>query len=195
VPDTEISTIATQRSHTTIIETSIKPGATVETTEIGTSEPETTTIQQETSMLPARVCTCKIGTHNWSRFTLEENAKRLIENTVIDKKGTSVYKTMKTSAHDGRVSSSAIGWIGIVCICVPFICVMCTDVSNWTKAKQKHGDYLKQVRIVKEPSVGDFTKKIVTCKPRTLTNRQTFMDIVSSVLLRFTFDGCSFWYL
>ena len=102
-------------------------------------------------MFPARVYTCKIGTHNWSGFTLEENAKRLIENTVIDKKGTSVYKTRKTSAHDGRVSSSAIGWIGIVCICVPFICVMCTDVSNWTKAKQKHGDYLKQVRIVKEP--------------------------------------------
>jgi hypothetical protein len=35
VPDAEISTIATQRSHTTIIETTIKPETTVETTEIG----------------------------------------------------------------------------------------------------------------------------------------------------------------
>ena len=141
VPDTEISTIATQRSHTTIIETTIKPETTVETPEIGTSEPETTTIQQETSMLPARICTCKIGTTNWSGCTLEENVKPLIENTVIDKKGTSAYKNRKTSAHDGRVSSSGIGWIGIVCICVPFICIMCTDVTNWTKAKQKHGDH------------------------------------------------------
>jgi hypothetical protein len=64
VPDAEISTIATQRSHTTIIETTIKPETTVETTEIGTSEPETTTIQQETSMLPTRICACKISTHN-----------------------------------------------------------------------------------------------------------------------------------
>ena len=114
------------------------------------SEPETTTIQQETSMLPTRICACKIGRHNWSGFTLEKNAKRLIENTVIDKKGTSVYKTMKTSAHDGRVSSSAIGWIGIVCICVPFICIMRTDVTDWTKTKQKHGDHLKQLHIGKE---------------------------------------------
>ena len=95
-------------------------------------------------MLLARVCTCKIGTHNWSGFTLEESAKRLIENIVTD-------KNRKTSAHDGRVSSSAIGWIGIVCICVPFICIMCMDVTNWTKTKQKHGDHLKQARIMKEP--------------------------------------------
>jgi hypothetical protein len=57
---------------------------------------------------------------------------------------------MKTSAHDGRVSSSAIGWIGIVCICVSFICIMCTDVTDWTKTKQKHGDHLKQLHIGKE---------------------------------------------
>ena len=73
VPDIEMSSIATQRSHTTIIETTIKPEATVETTEIGTSEPETTTIQHETSMLFACVCTCKIATHILSGFTLEEN--------------------------------------------------------------------------------------------------------------------------
>ena len=76
---------------------------------------------------------------------------------MIDKKGTSAYKNRKTSAHDGRVSSSAIGWIGIVCICVPFICFLCTDVTNWTKTKQKHGDHLKQLRVVKDPLVSDFT--------------------------------------
>ena len=92
-------------------------------------------------------------------LTLEENDKRLIENTVMGNKGTSVYKTMKTSADDGRVSSSAIGWIGIVCICVPFICIMCTDVTNRTKIKQKHGGHLKQSRIVKELLVADFTQK------------------------------------
>ena len=70
---------------------------------------------------------------------------------MIDKKGTSAYKNKKISAHDGRVSSSAIGWIGIVCICVPFFCVRCTDVTNWTKTKQKHGGHLKHLRIVKEP--------------------------------------------
>ena len=138
VPITGISTITKERSQPTAIETTIKRETTVETTEIGTSEPETTTTQQETSMLPKCVCTCKIVTYNLSRFTLEENIKRLIENTVIDKKGTSAYKNMKISAIDGRVSSRAIGWIGIVCICVPFICIICTDVTNWTKTKQKH---------------------------------------------------------
>jgi hypothetical protein len=39
----------------------------------------------------------------------------------------------------------------VVCICVPFICIMCMDVTNWTKTKQKHGDHLKQARIMKEP--------------------------------------------
>jgi len=77
------------------------------------SQPETTAIQQETSMLPACVCTCKIVTHILSCFTLEENVKRLIENTVINKKGTSAYKNRKISVHDGRVSSGAIGWIGL----------------------------------------------------------------------------------
>ena len=86
VPITGISKIATQRPQTTIIETPIKPETTVETTEIGTSEPQTTTIQQETLMLPACVCRCKIVTYNLSGFTLDENIKRLIENTVIDKK-------------------------------------------------------------------------------------------------------------
>ena len=62
VPNTGILTNPTQRSQTTMIETTIKPEATVETTELGTSEPETTTIQHETSMLPACVCTCKIAT-------------------------------------------------------------------------------------------------------------------------------------
>jgi hypothetical protein len=76
----EYSSITTQRSQTTIIVTTIKPETTVETTKIGTSEPETTTIQQETSMLPACVCTCKIVTHISFGFTLEENVKRLIEN-------------------------------------------------------------------------------------------------------------------
>ena len=52
---------------------------------------------------------------------------------MIDKKGTSAYKNRKISALDGRVSSSAIDWIGIVCMGVPFICIMCTDVTNWTK--------------------------------------------------------------
>jgi hypothetical protein len=85
-----------------------------------------------------------------SGFTLEEHVKRLIENTLIDKKGTSAYKNKKISAYDGRVSSSAIGWIGIVCICVSFICIMCTDVTDWTKTKQKHGDHLKQLHIGKE---------------------------------------------
>ena len=63
VPNTGISITSTQRSQTTMIETTIKPEATVETTEIGMSKPETTTIQQETSMLPACVCTCIIATH------------------------------------------------------------------------------------------------------------------------------------
>ena len=130
--------------------TTSKPEITVETTEIGTSEPETTTIQQETSMLPACVCTCKIVTHILSGFTLEENIKQLIENTMIDKKSTSAYKNRKISAPDVRVSSRAIGWIGIVCICVPFIFIICTDVTNWTKSKQKHGGHLKKLRIVKE---------------------------------------------
>jgi hypothetical protein len=48
----EYSSITTSRSQTTIIVTTIKPETTVETTKIGTSEPEATTIQQETSMLP-----------------------------------------------------------------------------------------------------------------------------------------------
>ena len=85
-----------------------------------------------------------------SGFSLEENVKCLIENTVIGKKGTSAYKNKKISAHDGRVSSSAIGWIGIICICIPVICIMCTDVTDWTKTKQKHGDRLKQLGIGKE---------------------------------------------
>ena len=58
VLDTGISTTSTPRSQTTIIETTAKPETTVETTEMCMSEPETTTIQQETSMLPAYVCTC-----------------------------------------------------------------------------------------------------------------------------------------
>ena len=37
--------------------------ATVVTTEIDMSQPETTAIHQETSMLPACVCTCKIVTY------------------------------------------------------------------------------------------------------------------------------------
>ena len=115
MPNTGILTNPTQRSQTTIIETTIKPEATVETTEIGTSEPETTTIQHETSMLPACVCTCNIATHILSGFTLEENVKYLIENTVIDKK--KYFKNRKISTHDGRMYSSAIGWIGIACIC------------------------------------------------------------------------------
>jgi len=139
-----------QQSPTTIIENPVKPETTVETTTISTSETETTTFQQETSILAKCVCTCKIVTHNLSGFTLEENIKRLIENTMIDKKGTSAYKNRKISAHDERKSSSTIGWIGIVCICVPFICILCTDVTNWTKTKQKHGSRLKQLRIVKE---------------------------------------------
>jgi len=151
VPNTGISTLATQRPQTTIIETTFIPETTVETTEIGTSETETTTIQQETSVLPACACTCRIATHILSRFTLEENVKRLITNTVIYKKATSTYKNRKISAHDGRVSSSAIGWIGIVCICVPFMCITCMDVTNWTKTKQRHEGHLKQLRIVKEP--------------------------------------------
>ena len=76
----EYSSITTPRSQTTIIVTTIKPETTVETTKIGTSEPETTTIRQETSMLPACVCTCKIVTYILFGFTLEENVKRLIEN-------------------------------------------------------------------------------------------------------------------
>ena len=102
-------------------------------------------------MLPACVCTCKSATHILSGFTLEENVKRLIENTVIDNKDTSAYKNRKISAQDGRVSSRAIGWIGIVCICVPFMCIIYTDVTNWTKTKQTHGGHLKKLRIVKEP--------------------------------------------
>ena len=153
VPSTEISAITTQRSQTTTIETTIKSETTVtvETKEIGTSEQETTAIQQEASMLPACVCTCKIVTNILSGFTLDENIKRLIENTMIDKKGTSAYKNRKRSAQDGRVSSNVIGWIGIVCICVPFICIMCTDAINWTTSKQKHGGHLNQLRRVKEP--------------------------------------------
>ena len=69
-----------------MIENTIKPETTVETTEIGTSEPETTTIQQKTSMLPACVCICKILTHILFGFTVEENIKHLIENTLINKK-------------------------------------------------------------------------------------------------------------
>ena len=69
---------------------------------------------------------------------------------MIDKKGSSAYKNRKISALDGRVSSSAIDWIGIVCICVLVICIMCTDVTNWTKTKQKHGVHSKQLRILKE---------------------------------------------
>ena len=83
-PTTGISTIAKQRSQTTTIETASKPETTVEATEIGTSEPESTTIQREASMLPKCVCMCKIVTHNLSGLTVEENVKRLIENTVID---------------------------------------------------------------------------------------------------------------
>ena len=88
VPNTGNLTNPTQRSQTTMIETRFQPEATVEKTEIGTSEPETTKIQHETSMLPACVCTCKIATHILSGFTLEENVRYLIENTVIDKQGT-----------------------------------------------------------------------------------------------------------
>ena len=110
-------------------------------------------------MLPACVCTCKSITHILSGFSLEEDVKRLIEDTVIDKKGTSAYKNRQPSAHDGKVSSIAIGCIGIVCICVPFICIMCTDLTNWTQTKQKHGGHLKQLRIVKELLVADFTQK------------------------------------
>ena len=87
MPNTGILTNPTQRPQTTMIETTIKPEATVETTERGTSGPETTTIQHETSILPACVCTCKIATHILSGFTLEENVRYLIENTVIDQKG------------------------------------------------------------------------------------------------------------
>jgi hypothetical protein len=83
--------------------------------------------------------TCKLVTHILSGFTLEEGVKRLIETTVIDKKGTSAFTNRNTSAHDGRVSPIAFCWIGIVCICVPFICIMCTDVTNWTKIKQNAG--------------------------------------------------------
>ena len=90
-------------------------------------------------------------THISSEFTLAESVKCLIENTDIDNKGTSAYKYKNISAHDGRMSSSAIGWIGIVCICVPFFCIMCTDVTNWTKTKQKHGGHLKQRGTVTEP--------------------------------------------
>ena len=105
------------------------------------------------------ICTCKIVTHILSGFTLEEDVKRLIETTVIDKKGTSAFKNRNTSVHDGRVSLIAICWIGIVCICAPFMCIMCTDVTNRTKIKQKHGGHLKQSRIVKELLVADFTQK------------------------------------
>jgi hypothetical protein len=94
------------------------------------------------------ICTCKIVTHILSGFTLEEDVKRLIETTVIDKKGNSAFKNMNTSAHDGRVSLIVICWIGIICICVSFICIMCTDVTNWTKIKQKHRGHLKQLRLV-----------------------------------------------
>ena len=76
----EYLSITTQRSHTTSRVTTIKPETTIETAKTGTSEPETTTIQQETSMLPACVCMCKIVTHISFGFTFEENAKRLIEN-------------------------------------------------------------------------------------------------------------------
>jgi len=44
-----------------------------------------------------------------SGFSLEENVKRLIENTVIGKKGTSAYKNKKISAHDGLLVGSEYG--------------------------------------------------------------------------------------
>ena len=103
--------------------------------------------------------TCKLITHILSGFTLEVGVKRLIETTVIDKKGTSAFKYRNTSTHDGRLSPIAFCWIGIVCLCVPFIGIMWTDATNWTEIKQKHGGHLKQSDIVKELLVADFTQK------------------------------------
>jgi hypothetical protein len=65
-----------------------------------------------------------------------------------------------TRTDTGMHATSMVpSWIGIVCLCVPFIGIMWTDATNWTKIKQKHGGHLKQSHIEKELLVADFTQK------------------------------------
>jgi hypothetical protein len=150
MPNTGISSITTQRSQTSIIESAIKPEATVETTELCTSEPERTTIQQETSMLPACICTCKIVTYIVSGFTLEENVRRLIENTLIDKE---VLPLTRIGKHQRMMEECLllllVGWGLLVYVFPSFVSCVRTSLMGLKKAK--HWGYLKQLRIVKEP--------------------------------------------
>lgn len=58
------------------------------------------------------------------------NIDELISTLTIKKKLTSSYRRSLTCAHDSRMSSLVMGWVGILSISIPFLLLLIVDLIN-----------------------------------------------------------------
>ncbi|PVD30697.1 hypothetical protein C0Q70_09971 [Pomacea canaliculata] len=76
-------------------------------------------------------CGCKMVTSvNLSSSVLEESIRHLVGELKVQPKNTFAYSQRLNSAHDPRVSSGAIGIVGIVCMALPFGFIVCLDLVD-----------------------------------------------------------------
>ncbi|XP_062602972.1 uncharacterized protein LOC134264727 [Saccostrea cucullata] len=92
--------------------------------------PFTVTVQVPITPLPS-ACdeqTSYINTSN-TRY-IEEAVQNISKALYVDKKTTNSYIRTKTSAQDNRPSSVRMGYVGIVCVVVPFVLILLSDLKS-----------------------------------------------------------------
>ncbi|XP_062568718.1 uncharacterized protein LOC134230868 [Saccostrea cucullata] len=92
--------------------------------------PYTVTVQVPITPLPS-ACedqTSYINTSN-TRY-IEEAVQNISKALYMDKKTTNSYIRTKTSAQDNRPSSVTMGYVGIVCVVVPLVLILLSDLKT-----------------------------------------------------------------
>lgn len=118
------------------------------TTTIISSAPYTVTVAlsptPSSSVCESRTTYINITNTKFIKESIENISKALY----LDKKTTSAYVRLKTSAPDDRTSSMTMGSLGIVCIVVPFSLIFLADLRTiYTQVKKTcrscHNDQLR----------------------------------------------------
>ncbi|VDI68235.1 receptor tyrosine kinase-like orphan receptor 1, partial [Mytilus galloprovincialis] len=82
-------------------------------------------------------CFCPCGIKKLSEEELYTVIKELEKKLKVDKKTTSAYIRRHTSARDDRKSSSTIGTIGIVVVCLPVVLMTLSDCIGFFSRKYR----------------------------------------------------------
>ena len=105
---------------------------TTETTDISSSDNEVTMAIFATSLYRNSTDSSNCVCRHWrlTREELQKTIEELKKELTIDKKSTSAYIRSITCARDNRKSVVAIGYSGVLVLCVPVVLIVGNDVFS-----------------------------------------------------------------